>query len=208
MKKLLVLSLTALSCGAFAVPLAPGVWTNLPGTQTPGGLVLQDLSQNFSYTDGAALITGSVTSRVVQKADGTLFFAWRVSNDPNSQGGVGTLRLGNFIADQYDGDYDPTSPWPTPITQAFLFPAPHAPGYINVLFGSTSGVLDAGSDSKFFYLDTHSHSYGMTAFYDLANLSTTQISGEYSTFAPTVPEPASVAALGMGFAALLRRRRK
>ncbi len=192
---------------ANAVILVPDVFTALPGTLTPGGTIVEDVLQPFSFAANGGTMTGTVQNRVVRKADNTYFFAWRIFNDANSSGPVQDLRLGGFITSVYDGDWDPSSPGTISPTQAILFSFPG--GFVNFNFNEATnpGGVTAGNSSKMFYLDTNATAYGQVAGYDLTNIGQTAASGAFSTFAP-VPEPASLAILGMGILALARRKRK
>ena len=199
-------SLVAASA-ANAVILTPGAFTDLPGTVTPGGTVIEDVDQSFSFAAYGGTVSGFVQNRVVRKGDGTLFFAWRMFNDAASSGNIQDLRLGNFISSVYDGDWDPSSPGDISPPKAFLFNG--TGGDVNFNFNKTTfpGGVAPGQSSNFFYLNTGATLYGQVAQYDLTNMGQTEISGEYATFAP-VPEPATFAVVGIGILALTRRKRK
>lgn len=190
---------------ALAVILNVGVLTPLPGTISPGGTVLADVDKDFAFAAYGGTVTGHVQNRVVRKGDGTLFFAWRIFNDPNSSGAIQSFRLGQFMTSVYDGDSDPSSPvGSVPSTNAFNFGG----GFVNFNFQGVTGApsaLVAGTASEFVYLNTDATEYGEVAIYDLANIGHTEISDTFSTFAP-VPEPASLCVLVLGALVLKRRR--
>lgn len=192
---------------ANAVILVPGVWTALPGTQSPGGTVVEDDLQPFSFSAYGGTVSGQVQNRVVLKGDGTYLFAWRVFSDANSAGNIADLRLGNFITTMYDADWDNPSLGDTPPTQALLFNQPGGFVNFNFLDNAGGGGLEPRLSSKFFYINTDATSYARVGSYDLTNVGQTEISGQYSTFVP-VPEPMSLTALGLGILALARRKKR
>ncbi|MEI7984916.1 MAG: PEP-CTERM sorting domain-containing protein [Armatimonadota bacterium] len=208
LNRLTIASLAVIvTASANAVILTPDVFTALPGTLTPGGTVVEDVLQSFSFAANGGTMSGTVQNRVVRKADNTYFFAWRIFNDANSSGPVQDLRLAGFNTSVYDGDWDPSSPGTISPTQAILFSFPG--GFVNFNFNEATnpGGVTAGNSSKMFYLDTNATAYGQVAAYDLTNIGQSSASGIYSTFAP-VPEPASLAILGIGVLALVRRKKK
>jgi hypothetical protein len=187
-----------------AVPLIPGVYTPLPGITSIPGTVVQDVLTPFSFSADGGTISGEVQNRVTLKADGTYLFEWRVFNDSTSAGAVQDLRLGNFITDAYDGNWESAGLGDVNPTQAFLFTG--SAGDVNFTQPSGASSLAPGLSSYFFYLNTDATKYGLVAEYDLTNEGQSDISGEYSTFAPmSTPEPASFGALGIGVLAILRR---
>ena len=205
----LCVSLAVIAASSQAVTLTPGAWTPLPGIPFIAGTVVQDVLTPFSFTADGGTISGQVQNRVTLKADGTYLFEWRVFNDSTSAGAVQDLRLGNFLTDNYDGNWESAGLGDVNPTQAFLFTG--GAGDVNFNFTQPNGAssLTAGLTSYFFYLNTDATHYSMNALYDLTNEGQTQISGEYATFAPAAtPEPASLGALGFGVIALLRRRKK
>ena len=206
MKLALAAAALLAACSAAAVPLVPNVAAPLPGTTLDArpelaGAVVQDDVVPFSIAGGQ--ITGSVQSRVVLTATGTYDFYWRVTNAANSAGAVGTLRLGNLLPSAYDADWRADGSGTTAPSFGYLFGG--GEGFVNFDFRNGTSALEAGADSRFFFLHTDATAYDKSGFYDVTDLDQNANSGTFATFAP-VPEPASLAALALGAVALLRRR--
>lgn len=203
---------------AYAVSLPVNTYTPLPGTTVAAepqlaGVVLVDDVQAFSFNNGSGMVSGTVQSRVVRSSvDGTLDFYWRVISDASSAGDIGSFRLGNFVAPEYNANWRSDGLGSVAPDAAYLFGTPYV-GYVNYAFGHTAGdpYLTPGSESYFMFLDTSATSYGKTALYDLTDTDQSHISTSYATYAPAVPEPSAYAMLllglaGVGLAATRRRR--
>ncbi|NRR33104.1 PEP-CTERM sorting domain-containing protein [Oxalobacteraceae bacterium] len=210
-----VLSIAALLLAAqntLAVTLTPGMDTPLPGTTVAAepqlaGMVLEDDVQGFSFTGSNGIVSGTVQSRVVRSVDGTLDFYWRVNSDRSSSGDIGALRIGEFIAPEYNANWRIDGLGSVMPANARMFINP-SPGYFNFLFDAPNNPLGAGMGSYFMFMDTSATSYAKNAVYDLTGDG--NISTLYATFAPAVPEPATYAMTLLGMACVgmaLKRRR-
>lgn len=199
---------------AQAVILPPGATLGLPGTTVAAdpdlaGVVVVDDLVPFSFAANGGKIAGNVQVRVVRSSiDSTLDFYWRVFNNAESSGVIGSFRIGDFFSGLYDanwridglGDVAPISA--TRFAGAF-------DSFVNFNFGN---LLAPGHSSRFLLLDTSATDFAHNAIYDLTNFGQTQISGLFTMYGPsrkTVPEPATLAMLAFAFTTLawVARRR-
>lgn len=213
-RSLIAAVLISVAGGAGAVALPADVVTPLPGTTVAlepqlAGLVLEDVTQAFSFAANGGTISGTVQSRVVRSSvDGTLDFYWRVVSDTASSGAIQSFRIGDFFTPSYNANWRIDGLGDTAPLTGLLFATPA--GNVNFDFGASRGEgLAAGHESYFMFLDTTATMYRASAVYDLTNMGQTEISGLMSTFAPTdVPEPGSVAMFTLGMAGLVWTRRR
>lgn len=216
LQALIATALFAAAAGsAHAVLFNPGDTKPLPGTTAAAepqlaGIVEVDELLPFSFADGLGNISGTVQARVVRSTlDNTVDFYWRIFNDANSSDAISLIHVGDFNASAYDlnwridglGDVGPPAGLRHlgPISNAFDF-----------LFAN---LLQPGTSSNFFFLDTDALSYERTAFFQLLDLDQVSASLNFATYAPsqrTVPEPAALALLAasLGAIAFIRRRRQ
>ena len=200
---------------AQAVLLNTGDTVALPGTTVAsepqlGGAVIVDEVIPFSFVSGLGTILGTVQQRIVRSTlDGTLDFYWRVVNDVESVGAIGSFRIGEFDSPEYNANYriDGLGDLGPQTAHRFngLFES-----YLNFYDFSASGLLP-GQSSLFMFLDTTATDYARTAFFDVTNINQTFISDSFAAYSPAtpVPEPSSalLIALGMaGVAAVVRRK--
>jgi PEP-CTERM motif len=195
---------------ARAVLLTPGSTVALPGTKVAAepqlaGVVQVDELIDFSFVgdDSGGLISGHVQQRVVLAVDGTIDFYWRVFVDSESSGALGSFRFGDFVAPEYDADYRTDGLGTVAPSSATRFSGTFD-SFVNFTFASG---LQPGDSSYFLLMDTTATAYAKTAIFDVTNVGQTHISGLFDAYSPAaVPEPSTLALLGIGVAGLWRRR--
>jgi hypothetical protein len=216
----LMAALVATSARAVVVPadgsaLLPG--TSLSADASLAGTVIAEMVVPFSFAvvaggfpDGpqpVGSVSGSFESLVVREAGtGTLDFYWRVSNDASSYAstGIGTLELRNFAAPPYDAD------WRTDLAGDRGFASATSYALLPAVFFNVQidpnlfTYLQPGETSNYVFLRTDATQFALTAWMNIAAYEalgdTGGSSGPLYTFAPAVPEPASVALMLLGLA--------
>ena len=189
---------------AHAVLLNPGAILALPGTTTAAepqlaGTVLIDETIAFSFGS----ISGQVQQRVVRSSlDGTLDFYWRVMSDPKSSAGIGSLRVGDFVAPEYNANWGSDGLGVRAPDQAHRFTGSQDT-FVNFLFNG-AGLL-GNESSYFFFFDTTATNYAKTAFFDLTGTGGGgPISASFAAYSPSaVPVPAAAWLLGSGLLGLI-----
>lgn len=191
---------------AFA-PLAAGDAVIVPDLGLPGDATLIDLRvDDFVGLNALSevLYTGTVESYVFRQDAGNLIFGYIVYNDEDSVDEISAVSMTDFGGWATEVGQDPAA------SAASLSPATSASRADNggtVTFHFTRDPLGRGA------LEQGTASFGMmirTDATDYTRGTVNVLNGAIATvesFAP-VPEPASIAALGVGAAALLRRRKK
>lgn len=200
--------LAALAVGAQAATLLnPGGAVLLPDEEyVTGATVLATRFEDFEITNalGEIRATGTVGSQVVRDLDGHLTFLYVIINDVTSLDPLVRVTMTDFggfttwVAQDIINGYGPQ--------RATSADRASNGGTIGFEFMSTPlglGNIDPGEASTVLWIHTDA--------YDFTDGTVSVIDGGVDTvlsYAPIVPEPASMATLAIGAAALLRRRSK
>lgn len=204
-KFVLTLSLGAVfGSSAFAqILIGPGGSTALPANTPVGaGVVIDANATNFTGLDffGTVVFTGYMETFVIRRPNSRLTFAYRFVN------------LGGGLADPIERvTMTNFAGWSTAVAQdralALGLPTISADTADRSANARTVGFtfnnsVNPGENSAYLFIDTDAIAYkpGAVAVINggVANV---------PSFAPAVPEPASMTALALGAAALIRRRR-
>jgi hypothetical protein len=167
---------------AQAVSLNVGDTLALPGTKVAAepnlaGTVLID--ENIPFTFGG--ISGHVQQRIVKSSvDGTLDFYWRVFNDASSKAAIGSFRVGNFVAPEYNANWRTDGLGDDQPDQAHRL----SWGNVNFLFNGT-GLLP-GKSSMLFFFNTTATEYVKTAQYDVTGTGAGNISSLFAAYTPVL----------------------
>jgi len=207
MKKLLALFglATVLASLSSAVIVNPGQTLLMPQTNPAvSGTFVASRSDSFTGTNalGDTTITGSISSAVWQETSGTLTFYYQVNNSSASLDGITKFTIDGFGGKVTDVDalnYGGTN---LPITVDRQNPASVGFTFANYPILGGAGPLAPGTSSYWLVVHSDATSYGLNS----AQLIDGTVASTLA-YAP-VPEPSSMAVMGLGAVALLRRRKK
>lgn len=201
-RALVVLGITSIAAASQAVLLPPGgTVIPAPSGPVPGGTVIGSLVSPFavpgvfSGTVSTAVYAGDPTNGL-----GGLTFLYRIINDPGSSHSIGRTTLNGFGLFQTDVSWMPGS-----MRAPALIDRPLPGDRLGFSFfnfgGPPTGLILPGEVSYVVVrTDAPSFTFNTGAVID-GDVATVDI------LSP-VPEPATMAVVGLGFAALARRRRK
>ena len=207
MKRLVsVLSLAcAMVSASFAVLVNPGSSALMPITGTgPTGTLIDSRADNFVGTNvlSQTLFTGTLYCLVYKEVSNDLTFYYKIANNSTSANALSKLAVSGFNGFTTDVDATMATGTNLPVAVDRLNPNSLAWTFATLPVIGGNGPLLPGTSSHYLQVKTNATAYAVN--------SASVIDGavaNISTFAP-VPEPGTMAALGLGAAALIRRRKK
>ena len=191
--------------------LNPGGFTLMdntgPGIPTDLGTVIASKTSNITGLDNNnnVIFTGFVYSTVVQyDGAGDLAFGFFLHNDATSRDPIERLTVkdfGGFATSVTNGD---ASFGPPTFPHSFFASRSNDGAVLgfNWVVGAGDGEILPGDEGRFVWIETDAKHYtdGELSAIDGGV-------GNTDTYAPAVPEPATMAFLGIGAMSLIRRRR-
>lgn len=186
--------------------LLPGHSVSVPSilSDVPGTLV-DYMTNEFTGkdVDNNVVFTGQLLSRVDRQADNTLAFTYVFDNYSSSIDPIERMSISSFTGYKTSvamGVDFVGNPWP--LASSASRTANGSVVSFNYGAGSTYGPINPGQENRFVTIFTNATDYkrGSAQFIDGGV-------GTAPAFVPkAVPEPASMAALGLGALGILRRR--
>jgi hypothetical protein len=176
------------------------------------GTILEDINIRYDFDDnGSAAFHGTVQHRVTRSStDNTLIFSWRIMPEVNTLGAnvpdgwIMALRMFELGDILKDADYRTDSLGNVAPTHARHF----YNGTVTFLFDD-SELMPSGNSSHFMFIKTEATQYARTGLFDIIGQGGSDPTGDtsqiFDAFVPVIPEPVSLALLGVGNLALLRR---
>lgn len=192
-----VLAVCVLCTHTYAAPLVPTATIAAPGELDPTGGVVQagtGVAVPFASPPGPGAYSGTLTTTVIagdpSNALGGLTFTYRITNDATSLSDIKRMTNLNFTGFLTDVSFQTTSAGVIPTT-VDRDASGSTVGWDFAQLGA--GVINPGGASRLVVIQTNA-----PAFVPInANI----IDGSIATapsFGPAVPEPASLALLGIG----------